>query len=175
VAERQSRQLSDTERLALSAAVARALGRLNVPPTAPPAGIVKAVDDLVEAEQIEREKYLKGMYLLMFKKPVALIAEMGAVWGEQVVRELSWAWQFAARQKEPELAIVAPERTHIIFPEWYIRRMLRPPYDDNTLMLMFNMLKAGNLPTAAPGAMEDLTGTARHIVPKRLRPLYRRE
>ena len=46
--------------------------------------------------------------------------------------------------------------------------MLRPPYDDVTLMLMFNMIEAGNLPEASAGAMEDLSdGRLRHIVPKR--------
>lgn len=143
-------------------------------PTDPPAAIVQAIDDLVESEQIEREKYLKGLYLLMFKKPVTLVAEVGAVWGEQVVRELSWAWQFAVRAEKPELAIAEPTRAHVIFPEWYVARMLRPPYDDNTLMLTFNMLRENRSPSAAPGAMEDLTGRARHVVPKRLRPGYRR-
>ena len=166
--------MSDPERSTLAGHVERGLVRLRLDATAPPGDIVRAVDALIEAEQVEREKALKGLYLLLFKSPTALIAEAAAVWGEQVVRELSWTWQKVVRKDTPVRAIVAPQRTHVVFPDHYVSRMVEPPYDDNTLMLTFNLLEAGNLPAAAPGAMEDITGSARHIVPKRVRPVYRR-
>jgi hypothetical protein len=46
--------------------------------------------------------------------------------------------------------------------------MLRPPYADVTLMLMFNMIEAKNLPDVPADALEDISdGRLRHIIPKR--------
>ena len=55
-----------------------------------------------------------------------------------------------------------------MFPTRYLGRMLEPPYDDVTLLLMFNMIEAQNLPEAPAGALEDIgDGRLRHIIPKR--------
>jgi hypothetical protein len=46
--------------------------------------------------------------------------------------------------------------------------MLTPPYDDVTLMLMFNMIQAKELPEESAGALVDISdGRLRHIIPKR--------
>ena len=46
--------------------------------------------------------------------------------------------------------------------------MLKPPFDDVTLMLIFNMIDAKKLPEVAADASEDISdGRLRHIVPKR--------
>ena len=170
----ETKQLSDADQESLVAEAGRGLARLDLPPGSTAQRIVKAADDLVEAEQIEREKFFKGLYLLFFKSPEKLISEISALWAQQVVRSTSWTWRAVVGGSEPDHVLVTPDLSLAIYPKRYVDRILRPPYDDNTLMLTFNMLVDGTkLPSSKPGAMEDITGGARHIVPKRVRPGYR--
>jgi hypothetical protein len=146
----------------------RGLARLDAGNDASPADVARAADALVDQEQIQRQKLLKGLFLLMFRDPESIIGEIGAAWGEQLVRAFGWRWQYAIREKEFERAVTSPDQALVVFPNNYLGRMLRPPYDDVTLMLMFNMIQAKKLPAASAGAMEDISdGRLRHIVPKR--------
>ncbi len=130
--------------------------------------MARAADALVDAEQVERQKLLKGLYLLFFRNADAIIEDVGAAWGEQLVRAFGWRWRYAAREEEFERAVTSPDDAFVVFPGNYLGQMLRPPYDDVTLMLMFNMIEAKKLPEASPGELEDLSdGRLRHIVPKR--------
>ena len=152
----------------LNATLQRARSRLGISEATTPADAVSTTDAFIDSEQIERQKLLKGLYLLFFRNPDSLIDETGAVWGEQLVRAFGWRWQYAVREKEFERAVVSPEESFVVYPGNYIGRMLRPPYDHVTLMLMFNMIQAGKLPESEPGGMEDISdGRLRHIVPKR--------
>ena len=146
----------------------RGLARLRVGNGATPVEVAQAADEVVDQEQIQRQKLFKGLFLLMFRDPEGIIDEIGATWGDQLVQALGWRWQYAIREKEFELAVTSPDRAFVVFPNNYLGRMLRPPYGDVTLMLMFNMIQAKKLPDGSAGAMEDLSdGRLRHIVPKR--------
>ena len=162
------RPLTSDEMANLNATLQRARSRLNISEASTPADVVRVTDALVDSEQIERQKLFKGLYLLFFRNPDSLIDETGAVWGEQLVQAFGWRWQYAVRKKEFERAVVSPDESFVVYPDNYVGRMLRPPYDDVTLMLMFNMIEAGKLPESEAGGMEDISdGRLRHIVPKR--------
>src|SRR5262249_62410248 len=125
-------------------------------------------DAFVDAQQAERSKYLKGLFLLMFRPPGGMIEEVGAAWGEQLVRACGWRWRYVTRDEEFERAVASPDQSVVVFPSNYLGRMLEPPYDDVTLMLMFNMIEAKSLPRASAGALEDISdGRLRHVIPKR--------
>jgi len=144
------------------------LKRLGLGTEAAPADVAQAADAFVDEQQAERSKYLKGLFLLMFRPPDGMIEEVGAAWGEQLVRAFGWQWQYAVREKEFERSVTSPEQAVVVFPSNYLSRMLKPPYDDVTLMLMFNMIEADKLPEAPPGALDDISdGRLRHIIPKR--------
>jgi hypothetical protein len=133
-----------------------------------PSDVARAADALVDRNQIQRHKLVKGLFLPMFRDPEAVIDEMGAAWGDQLVRAFGWRWQYAIREEEFERAVASPDRAFVVFLNNYLGRMLRPPYDELTLMSMFNMIQAKELPEASAGGMEDLSdGRLRHIVPKR--------
>ena len=79
-----------------------------------------------------------------------------------------WRWQFVIRDKEFERAVTSPDQALVVFPSRYLGRMLEPPYEDVTLMLMFNKIEAKELPEVSAGALEDISdGRLRHIIPKR--------
>ena len=144
------------------------LKRLEVGKEATPAAVAEAADAFVDKEQVERSKYFKGFYLLVFRPPDAMIEEVGAAWGEQLVRAFGWRWQYVVRDKEPERAVTSPDQAVVVFPSTYLDRMLKPPYDDVTLMLMFNMIEANELAEVPSGTLEDISdGRLRHLIPKR--------
>jgi hypothetical protein len=77
---------------------------------------------------------------------------IGCVWGQAVCDQLGWEW--ATLSPEPgveELAVVSPSRAHAVFPVLFIHKLLTDIGRDPTSLLVYNMLKAGSLPPAAPG------------------------
>ena len=159
---------TDEERADIIAKRKLGLHRLGVDEEGSPADAAQAVDAFVDSQQVERSKYFKGFYLLVFHPPQDIIEEVGTVWGEQLVRAFGWQWQYVVREKQFERAVVSPDQAFVVFPGNYLGRMLEPPYEDITLMLMFNMIQAKKLPQVSAGAMEDISdGRLRHIVPKR--------
>ena len=168
MAKQQLRLPTDEEQADINAKRTLGQKRLGVGKEASPSDVAQAADEFVDAQQIERSKYFKGFYLLVFHNPQALINEIGAAWGEQLVRAFGWQWQYVIRESEFERAVVSPDKAFVVFPGNYLGRMLEPPYEDVTLMLMFNMIQAKKLPEVSAGALEDISdGRLRHIVPKR--------
>jgi hypothetical protein len=168
MSEQRARPPTTEETAEINVKRDRGLTRLGAGNAAAPADVARAADALVDQEQVQRQKLLKGLFLLMFRDPEAVIDEVGAAWGDQLVRAFGWSWQYAIREKEFERAVTSPDQAFVVFPNNYLGRMLRPPYDDVTLMLMFNMIEAKKLPGASAGAIEDISdGRLRHIVPKR--------
>src|SRR5687767_7502532 len=74
------------------------LKRLGVDKEASPADAAQAADAFVDSQQIERSKYFKGFYLLVFHPPKDIIEEVGAAWGEQLVRAFGWQWHYVVRE-----------------------------------------------------------------------------
>jgi len=144
------------------------LKRLGITKDAAPADVAQAADEYVDAQQIDRSKYLKGFYLLVFHDPQGIIDEVGTAWGDQLVRAFGWKWQYIIGESDFERAVASPDNAFAVFPGNYLGNMLKPPFDDVTLMLMFNMIQAVKLPEIRAGALEDISdGRLRHIIPKR--------
>jgi hypothetical protein len=105
-----------------------------------PAVLVAAID-----EHINATRPLAGDALL--DEAVAL----GCLWGTQVCRALDWEWvQLDDGRLEPHYAIVSPDRAFAILPTSYIRGLLADAERDNTALLLYNMLVAGNVPSSVP-------------------------
>jgi hypothetical protein len=168
MSEQRVRPPTSEETVDISAKRDLGLERLGVRADATPADIAAAADAFVDEQQVERSKYLKGLFLLMFRPAEGMIEEVGAAWGDQLVRAFGWRWQYVVREKEFERAVTSPDETFVVFPSNYLGHMLMPPYGDVTLMLMFNMIEAKKLPDVPAGALEDISdGRLRHIIPKR--------
>ncbi len=76
---------------------------------------------------------------------------LGCVWGDTVCRVLNWEWCVATLEGGDHFGIVTPNRSHVIFPMYFIQEQLKKDAEeDNTSLLLFNMLVAGQLPKAQP-------------------------
>ena len=68
-----------------------------------------------------------------------------------IVRELGWTWKRWSRGRQTALGVVAPYSTHVVLPFEIVKSKLEPGADV-TLLLLFRMLAAGDLPRAARGS-----------------------
>jgi hypothetical protein len=133
-----------------------------------PSNQVRALDHFVDRWQ--QEEITPTGELYGDEKPdtddVALC--VGVLWGDQFVREFSWGWICLSETGRPDLfCVVSPDRAYVIYPTNFVRQLLGNPKQDNTLLLIFNMVGGGQLPPASPKAYLSLTdGCIRHIVPK---------
>jgi hypothetical protein len=77
---------------------------------------------------------------------------LGCLWGQTVCDRLGWEWAAVSLEPGSEFyGIVSPSRSHVVFPLHYLQDLLSDPDRDQTSLLVYNMLKAGNLPPSAPG------------------------
>jgi hypothetical protein len=81
----------------------------------------------------------------------------GCLWGEALWNETDWEWAAVSLEPDKELyGVVSPARSHVVFPLHYLRDLLSDPERDQTSLLLYNMLKAGDLPPAEPGEYKVL-------------------
>ena len=74
---------------------------------------------------------------------------IGCLWGHTICRKLGWEWAYVSKDGHEIYAIVSPKREYVIFPILYAKCLLGDPQSDQTSMLLFNMLKAGEMPPSA--------------------------
>ena len=83
----------------------------------------------------------------------ALIGEavaLGCLWAEQVCRALNWSWVFLSQGDKEDCAICPADRRFAILPISFMSSKLESEATDNTVVLLFNMLVAGNTPAVPP-------------------------
>jgi hypothetical protein len=81
----------------------------------------------------------------------------GCLWGETLCNETGWEWATVTLRPDEEFyGVVSPSRSHVVFPLHYLRDLLSDPERDQTSLLLYNMLKAGDLPPAGPGEYKVL-------------------
>ena len=82
-----------------------------------------------------------------------LAVNLGCLWGQCVCDAAGWEWCYAKLGRHAILMIASPSRAHVIAPMHFVQSQLtkRPP-EDNTSLLLFNMIVAGKLPAAPRGA-----------------------
>lgn len=82
---------------------------------------------------------------------------LGALWGEQLCRELGWDWvalKYTDTSNE-YTAVVSPDRSFVYFPMNWVYELITEPDKENTLGLVFNMLRAKrDLPNPTPGSYQ---------------------
>jgi hypothetical protein len=76
--------------------------------------------------------------------------DLGSLWGQSVCDALGWEW-CAVRDGDTEIfSVAAPDRSYFVAPLHFMQKQLgrRGADAEITSLLLFNMLKAGNLPPA---------------------------
>lgn len=133
---------------------------------AAPKEIIQAVENFVERWQEERRRPFRKLFV---KGPdstdVAL--GLGAVWGDQLVREFGWEWTCVEQNGQDAYAVVSPDRAVAVYPTYFIKACLDDPRVDCTAMLAFNMLAAGKVTGLPPNGYENLMQGVVRIIPKR--------
>lgn len=153
-----TRPLDDDEKAKLAASADRAMSRMSVTASAAPDEIIAAAGKLIDEEQAARtQKKLFGLIKSKAGDPTEAIESIGAVWGTQVKRALNWDWVMAMRGEEPEFALTSSAREYVVFPLTFVRRMLTPPYEPNTLVQVFDTVRNGRHAPAERGVYDDLT------------------
>src|SRR5262245_57977040 len=82
---------------------------------------------------------------------------LGCLWGQAVCDQLGWEWAAVSVEPGSEFfGVVTPSRSHVIFPLHYMEELLSDAERDQTSLLLYNMLKAADLPPADPGEYKVL-------------------
>jgi|SRR5579872_694815 len=81
----------------------------------------------------------------------------GSLWGQALCAKLNWSWAMVQVDPDTEMfAVVSLNRSHAVYPVSYMQGLLRNPDKDQTSLLLYNMLKEGQLPPAKPGEYHSI-------------------
>jgi len=139
---------------------------LRVSGTAAPATIVEAIDGFVD-QWPRREPALVTAELARSDDIIDLSWALGALWGEQLVREFRWVWTVIGEGHAERYGVVSADRSVALLPSYFVRECLYDATRDFTAMLIFNMLVAGRFNSSPPDDYLDLAETVTRIVPRR--------
>lgn len=89
---------------------------------------------------------------LSAKRAEELAFCFGCLWGEMVVRELGWDWAAVSLEGQECYGVVSPKRECMVLPLHMIKEQLSEGMRENTSLLLFNILRAGQDPEAKPGS-----------------------
>jgi hypothetical protein len=139
------RPLDEGERRDIRLSIARGYKHLKLAPKSSTASTQRAIRSAVDAIVLGRNKPRQNAV-------TDLAVNLGCLWGQTVCDELKWEWcrvKFADGREA--YAIVPPDRSHMVLPMDFIHRQLRKrPPEENTSMLLFNMLKGKKFGRAKP-------------------------
>lgn len=157
----QSTPADDTmELIGLVAADAATI--LNVSLDDSPQSIVAAVNECVRDIQ-------KGEGPELDEEEEDIVMLLGALWGNQLVKGLSWEWANIDINEGDEpfaaIGVVSPTRNMVIYPFNFVAGCLENGIT-STILLAYNMLveKADDV-SFEPGTYENVMSYVHHIVP----------
>lgn len=143
------RDLSPEEHATAWAQAQAGLRTLAVRAEAPPARVVHALYEWVEAFRTGRRKTVSDL------EAVAL--RLGYAYGQQFVRAFAWQWAaWQSPEAGAQYVVLAPNASRIAQPLHLFYTLLVLPAYPNTVLLNFDMLSAGNLPTAEAASYTPL-------------------
>jgi hypothetical protein len=148
---------------AVRAEIERGTQILGVAPEDDPEKIVAAVDAFVYAWQCG-------------DRPPASVLDaedapftLGAVWGEQLVRQFGWEWRMVTFHEHGDSvapSVLSPDRSLAVYPIHFIMGCLQDSSVDATILLAFNMLEARMIGETKPGSFFNLMDGVHRIIPR---------
>jgi len=83
---------------------------------------------------------------------IGLASQLACLYGNILRDEMGWEWWIVKENGGEFLGIGPADKSAMLTPVGYIySQMTAPASGDNTSMLLFNMIRAGNLPKGKPG------------------------
>ena len=125
-----------------------------------PDPIVAAIDQFVYARCGGKRSLPDGY------DPEDLPYSLGALWGEQLVREFNWTWRNVTTPAiGTTLGVISPDKSLVVYPVHYLFHCLARPDADPTILLAFNMLSEGKT-ESQPNDYRNLMTSVLRIVPR---------
>jgi hypothetical protein len=134
--------LSEDDRRDLSYAIANGSEIIGGDPTNP--------EEVVPRVRKEIDRYFKSGTIPRSFSLLDYEAALAGLWAESVVNGAGWKLVAVEVEGERTLAVVSPDRRYIVFPFAYIPALIEEKTENNTALL-YNMIKAKNLPEAEEG------------------------
>jgi hypothetical protein len=128
-----------------------------------PDSIVAAIDEFVFAWQGGKRPPKKVI------DPEDAPYALGTLWGQQLVRRFGWDWKMVTFHDHGDSTapgVLSPDRSLAIYPIHFILGCLQDPTVDATVMLSYNMLKAGHTGEVAAGRYFNFMDGVHRIVPR---------
>lgn len=94
---------------------------------------------------------------------------MGSLWGHLLVKKFSWEWamlKFHDHGDSIAPGVLSPDRALAVYPIHFLIGCFRDPSVDCTILLSYNMLKAGSVGEVQPGEYMNLMEGVHRIVPR---------
>lgn len=126
------------------------------------AAVVQAIDEFIYHLQRDDDAPRHGI-----SDDVEARMLMGSLWGEQIVKEFSWNWAKVTFDdgNRSEFGVLSPNRSLAIYPFDFLLCCFESSIDV-TIMLCFNMLRAGAIPEEEMDTYDNLMHGIRRIVPR---------
>lgn len=153
------RDINEEERALIKENSEDTFASLALPPTAPPAEVLDAIDKRIDWIQDASDKDTRAL------DPERTLLGLSMLWGEQLVKEFGWTW-VCFEGAGNMLAVVAGNRSFVVAPIHFVRACLEDPELDCTIMLSFNMVKEAPPENFPANDYNNLMEAAFRIVPK---------
>ena len=103
--------------------------------------MLKTIDSIMDSKKRKTARAIEDLAI-----------DLGCLWGQTVCDTIGWEWCFATIGIENVFAVAPPNRSYVVAPMCFVQTQLqkRPP-EDNTSLLLFNMIVGGSLPKAKAG------------------------
>jgi hypothetical protein len=132
------RPLQADEAGEIRASIGRAYAHLKLKPSASATHVQEAMRDAIDAVTLGKKK-------LPMKAREGFAFDLGCLWGQIVCDALGWQWCVATVDGDEFIGVAPANRSHIVPVLNFICTQIekRPP-EENTSLLLFNMLKEGS-------------------------------
>jgi hypothetical protein len=136
------RELSAEERRELEGLLPKAyrLAGLDREPIPAPHAVVRAINEFVRQLRAD----LPGG-----DQAAELALTIGCLLGQQWCGEFGWEWRLVSLPGFEGYGVVPPDRRFVYFPMQDVYDLLISESDELNLLLLFNMVAAGNVPPAS--------------------------
>ncbi len=99
-----------------------------------------------------------GKFPAEYEAPGVAAYGIGTLFAGAVQRASDWEWiRLRLGDGTETSALASPDRAHLILPHHYFYRMLGDSKTDNTVSLLFEMIRDKNLPKSEPGQLALLS------------------
>ena len=160
------RAISEDEKSEFESYAKSGLKLLGKIESADPGELVAAVDTYIAKHQKASTGFVKKLFS---KAPdnIETSLALGIVWGNQLVRAFRWEWVCVLVEGEERYAVVAPDRSLVVFATYFVKECLDHATADCTVLLSYNMLRENRLSTEPTRGYTSVMQSVRRIVPQK--------